>query len=217
MLEVHSTILSSFEARDARALGLAIERLPFDDFKTHATTRHVLGFFCIPLFSTENVAVRLHVWPKGQLRGRTPDWPIHTHRWNIRSYVALGQVTNSTFRIEGCPDGESRLYEVLYNGDGSSERVKTNRTCRVVLNSQKLVRQGEFYDVPVGGFHSTTCSPAQIAVTLVRTGVPVVTAQVIGEATGGLASEVYSYRPRPVTSEDIKDLENAFAMLRRRL
>lgn len=62
-----------------------------DDDRPHGTSlRHENGFTKVSLWKYSNACqIRLHIWPEGEFL----DSRIHSHRWNLASYCAEGEIT----------------------------------------------------------------------------------------------------------------------------
>jgi hypothetical protein len=126
---------------------------------------HPLGFVsCIVEPRALDHLVRLHYWPKKDRRPKSPDWPIHTHKFDLSSLVLLGQVRDIQYRpAEGDRFG---VYAVRYQGDDSTI-VPTHKETSIETVVDAVRSAGESYSVPIGTFHQTVVSIDAEALTLV--------------------------------------------------
>lgn len=126
---------------------------------------HPLGFVSCVIKDHENeVTVRVHYWPNGERRVKNPDWPIHTHAYDLSSFILAGRIQDLQYRVRS---GEAfTVYEVGYYS-GGSEIVKTDTQLdlEVVVDARRVA--GEQYQVPRGTFHQTQVPVSESAVTLV--------------------------------------------------
>ena len=54
--------------------------------------RHPLGFLCLPLERTEEHGVCVHVWSGALPHAASTTSQIHSHSWDLTSFVLYGQV-----------------------------------------------------------------------------------------------------------------------------
>lgn len=126
---------------------------------------HPLGFVSCIIHKSENGdAVRVHYWPEGDRRTKNPDWPIHTHSYNLRSLILYGSLKDIKYKVS---DGhDSTVYEVRYSGD-NSEILRTDRSLKIDGKVVSERNAGDTYDVLRGVFHQSQVAINSIAVTLV--------------------------------------------------
>lgn len=126
---------------------------------------HPLGFVsCVIKDDANEATVRVHYWPKGERRVKNPDWPIHTHTYDLSSFILAGRIRDLQYRVRS---GEAlTVYEVSYYC-GGSEIVKTDAQLDldIVVDARRVA--GEQYHVPRGIFHQTHVPVSETAVTLV--------------------------------------------------
>ena len=74
---------------------------------------HPLGFVsCVIKDDANEATVRVHYWPKGERRVKNPDWPIHTHTYDLSSFILAGRIRDLQYRVRS---GEAlTVYEVSY-------------------------------------------------------------------------------------------------------
>lgn len=133
---------------------------------TLAFEKHVLGFFVAHLYSKNQFSVRLHFWPH-RLIPLKPVWPIHTHRWMLKSLVLSGELENTTYElITGASN--YRIYKVMY-GERDSIRQAEDKLVRARIADRHTYGPGDQYIVAEGDFHSTRLIKGP-ALSLVQTG-----------------------------------------------
>jgi hypothetical protein len=173
-----------------RAAGLletagSILREVADDHRLLAeATQHVLGFMHLRIAEFSGYALRLHIWPTPQYPPALPVWLVHTHAWRLSSLVVVGEVENRIYDVAEAPDGEHRLYEVVYEGDHSKRvSLPARVSCRRATTDR--IGKGVVYEVPAGAYHSTVVDDGVFAVTFVVTeAAGQVRARVVGGAEG---------------------------------
>lgn len=126
---------------------------------------HPLGFISCQIRNEPGYCTaRIHYWPKGERRPKQPDWPIHTHAYDLSSLVLIGRVRDMQYRER--KGSQYTVYAVSYVGDDSSI-VSTGRTLAIETCVDQYHAQGEEYRVPIGSFHQTYVSKNESAVTIV--------------------------------------------------
>ena len=126
---------------------------------------HPLGFVsCVVDESPGQYVTRVHFWPAGERRVKNPDWPIHTHSYELRSLVLSGAVRDLQYRVES--GGQWRIYTVNYF-EGGSEIVCTSGSVNAVAEVDEVRHAGAEYEVPRGIFHQTQVPLNKSAVTIV--------------------------------------------------
>jgi hypothetical protein len=124
---------------------------------------HPLGFVSAVIFETEKATARVHYWPPHLRRVKNPDWPIHTHSYDLDSKVLLGGVCDQQYEPETGVDWV--VFEVAYF-EGGSKIIETNeRTSLTTLVNDVRVAP-DSYSVPRGRYHQTTVPEEAAAVTL---------------------------------------------------
>jgi hypothetical protein len=126
---------------------------------------HPLGFVsCLVRSELDHFAVRVHYWPKNERRPKRPDWPIHTHVYDLSSLVLMGRVRDVQFREK--TGLEHAVYSVSYDGDDSAIS-DTGQHLSIEAQIDDYHSVGEEYFVPKGTFHCTYVSRTEFALTLV--------------------------------------------------
>lgn len=126
---------------------------------------HPLGFVsCVIRDEPRCLVVRVHYWPKHERRTKNPDWPIHTHVYDLSSLVLMGRVRDVQYREKS--GSEYAVYSVSYK-DADSSIGRTDRDLSIELSVDQYHVAGEQYFVPVGSFHQTMVPSDETALTLV--------------------------------------------------
>lgn len=127
---------------------------------------HPLGFVsCVVRDEPNLLMVRVHYWPKAERRTKSPDWPIHTHKYDLSSFVLMGSVRDMQYRTES-NGSEYAIYSVSYHGENSAI-APSKREVSVVRIVDEMHCVGDEYSVPVGVFHQTFVPLDNNAMTLV--------------------------------------------------
>lgn len=118
-------------------------------------TRHPLGFVCLPVHRTEGVGVCLHVWGDEIAASRPTTSTVHSHSWDLDSYVLYGQLQNESIDLDDAPDDPThRVFEIHSVGDVDEVR-RTERLVRCRVRRSDHHRRGATYRLPAGVFHTT--------------------------------------------------------------
>jgi hypothetical protein len=126
---------------------------------------HPLGFVsCVIRDEPRDRLVRVHYWPKDERRTKNPDWPIHTHVYDLSSLVLMGRVRDMQYRKKR--GSEYAVYSVSYK-DSDSSISRTGQDLSIELSVDQYHVAGQEYLVPVGSFHQTMVPPDESALTLV--------------------------------------------------
>ena len=127
---------------------------------------HPLGFIsCVIREEPKRLLVRVHYWPKAERRTKSPDWPIHTHIYDLSSLVLMGNVQDMQYRAED-NGSEYSIYSVSYHGENSAI-APSKREISVIPVVDRMHGVGEEYSVPAGVFHQTFVPMEDSAMTLV--------------------------------------------------
>ncbi|HET9254667.1 MAG TPA: hypothetical protein VFO16_05635, partial [Pseudonocardiaceae bacterium] len=120
--------------------------------------RHPLGFRCLPLARQRESGVCVHVWVPGPPEVELTTSPMHSHSWDLLSYVLHGDVRNELVRVSDAPPVPShRVFEIRSDGDADEIR----RTARVVGCARapgRTAAAGDSYQLAAGQFHMTEVS-----------------------------------------------------------
>ncbi len=129
---------------------------------------HPLGFVSCLLREGEGSTIRLHYWPKNDRRPKTPNWPIHNHRFDLQSEVLNGTIRDARYNLIEPESRESYvIYSVKYNGI-HSEIVPTGRVVGLRVRSIDIWAVNSVYRIPFGDFHETIVEFEDEALTLVE-------------------------------------------------
>lgn len=158
---------------------------------------HPFGFLHAFLVDDPHVALRLHIWDTTERHVQEPNWPIHSHVFDLRSIVLVGRLTNHSYHWSGGRlTATGRLYRTTFVGDTSRlEPTDDFGTCELV--SSKEISSTDLYAVPFGDFHSSLVAEGSFAATLAVTvkgpGAPRIFGALEGEKS-------YSYQRHELTT-----------------
>jgi hypothetical protein len=128
--------------------------------------RHPLGFVCLPLERLGGRGVCVHLWCTGMARAQPTTSAVHSHSWDLFSYVLFGQVRNQVVAVVDAPERPAhRVFEVRSHGDVDEIRA-TARLVRSAPSAVELASAGGSYHLPAGGFHVTTIPDMQDTATI---------------------------------------------------
>lgn len=114
---------------------------------------HPLGFYACTLLTEGVRKIRLHFWPVYEEASQTPDFQIHDHLFEFRSWVLCGSVANLEYTTS--EDGqEFSVYRTEYSGN-VSVLTKTGGTCKLTLSQRYTYNAGSSYQVAAGALHQT--------------------------------------------------------------
>lgn len=145
------------------ALTAVMEAIPSLSFSWHP-----LGFVHAEIFRNDAGTRRLHIWLANDRRPKLPNWPIHTHVFDLESRIIFGEVQDTRFKVsatESNDESTKRLYEVNYSST-SSRLVPTTTLVHAVEKTRQHFVAGESYRVPAEEFHSSHVPLRNTAVTL---------------------------------------------------
>lgn len=128
--------------------------------------RHPLGFLCFPAQRLAEHGVCVHLWTPGL--GRVLDTTqVHSHSWDLTSYVLYGTLRNQRMRVAAAPGPAThRVFEVRSRGDVDELRA-TTRLVSYQLEADSVHGAGSVYSMPAGEFHTTVAPGEQDVATVV--------------------------------------------------
>lgn len=131
--------------------------------------RHPLGFICLPVQRRGEYGICVHVWT-GHIpaeRELTTS-PMHSHSWDLLSYVLYGEARNQLVQVTDAPAAPShRVFEVHSDGD-SDEIRRTARLVRCTPGKAQSTATGGSYRLAAGEFHMTVAAAQAATVVLGR-------------------------------------------------
>jgi len=128
--------------------------------------RHPLGFLCLPVQRRGEHGVCVHIWTPA-LEPAVETSLMHSHSWDLTSYVLHGTLHNRRIRVADSSDSAThRIFEVRSHGD-VDELHATDRlvSCRQEMAS--AYGSGCVYLLPAGEFHATEVAGGQQVATVV--------------------------------------------------
>lgn len=97
----------------------------------------------------------MHVWSERLARASPTTSTMHSHSWDLISYVLYGSVRNEVIEVIDAPDHAAyRVFEIRSSGDVDEVR-ETPRLVRYEIRAAGLSHQGDIYSLAGGVFHAT--------------------------------------------------------------
>lgn len=128
--------------------------------------RHPLGFLCFPAERLGGHGVCVHLWTPG-LRGALTTSKVHSHSWDLTSYVLYGTLRNQRIRVAPAAGlATHRLFEVRSRGD-VDELLATTGLVSYRPEADSVHGAGSVYFLPAGEFHATVVPAEQDVATVV--------------------------------------------------
>lgn len=126
---------------------------------------HPLGFLCLPIERLGDHGICVHQWTP-DLRPSLTTSAVHSHSWDLTSYVLYGKLRNERMRVvDGPAFPTHRVFEVRSHGDVD----ELSATTRLVSCHPEAVDQygaGGVYSLPAGEFHTTVLADERGAATV---------------------------------------------------
>jgi|SRR6476660_4731188 len=117
--------------------------------------RHPLGFICLPVLREGRLGVCVHLWSPELAAARSTTSQVHSHSWELTSYILYGQLCNCRIDLVDDPHAAThRVFELHSHGD-LDEIVATPRLVRHVERFRQTAGPGEVDRLPAGEFHTT--------------------------------------------------------------
>lgn len=133
-----------------------------------AAVRHPLGFICLPVTRHGEYGICVHVWTGQLAEVELTTSPMHSHSWDLLSYVLYGEVRNQLVRVNEAPATPShRVFEV--HSDGEFDEIRrTPRLVRPAPEAAQRTAAGACYGLAAGQFHLTVVAEQAATVVLGR-------------------------------------------------
>jgi hypothetical protein len=158
--------------------GTAVRDIPrwasgvIGDIAQHRTSiagvRHPLGFICLPVERTGKAGVCVHVWSDNLACARPTTSTMHSHSWDLVSYVLYGSIRNEVIDVIDAPeDAAYRVFEVRSSGD-VDEMCETPQLVRCKVRTAELSHRNDIYSLTAGVFHATVVRGEAATVALGR-------------------------------------------------
>jgi hypothetical protein len=166
----YASVRQAMRAEDAEALvpGLCVKGLTeiVEGRSDLTSIRHPLGFLCLPVWREGEYGVCVHVWSSLLRSAHTTTSAIHSHSWDLASFVLYGDVDNRIIQVDDDVAGTHRLFEI-HSGDDLDEIRATPRLVRWAEQGRELARPGDSYRLGAGCFHESVVDVDQGAATVV--------------------------------------------------
>jgi hypothetical protein len=128
--------------------------------------RHPLGFLCLPLYRDGAQGVCVHIWSASLTHAEVTTSQIHSHSWDLVSYVLYGRVGNVLPHVVDDPAGGNyRVFEIHSHGDVDEIRA-TPRRVRWVTAGHEAAGPGSTYRLSAGRFHASVVEDGLEAATV---------------------------------------------------
>ncbi|MGH8916964.1 MAG: hypothetical protein ACRD0H_01240, partial [Actinomycetes bacterium] len=132
-----------------------------------AAIRHPLGFVCLPVQRHGDYGICVHLWTALRSEAELTTSPMHSHSWDLLSYILYGEVRNQLVHVTDAPNAPThRLFEVFSDGD-TDEIRPTGRLVRCEPGPVESTAAGEVYRLAAGQFHMTVVPGQAEAATVV--------------------------------------------------
>jgi hypothetical protein len=129
--------------------------------------RHPLGFVCLPVQRQGAYGICVHLWTAQRPQPQLTTSPVHSHSWDLLSYVLYGAVRNQLVQVTDAPTAPThRVFEVLSRGD-TDEIRPTGRLVRWAPGAVESTGAGGTYLLAAGEFHMTVVPGGAEAATVV--------------------------------------------------
>ena len=126
---------------------------------------HPLGFLCLPIERLGDHGICVHQWTLA-LRPCLTTSAIHSHSWDLTSYVLYGGLRNERVQVIDDPDFPThRVFDVRSYGD-VDEIGATTRLVSYRAESVEAHGAGGVYSLPAGEFHTTVLADEHGAATV---------------------------------------------------
>jgi hypothetical protein len=128
--------------------------------------RHPLGFLCLPLYRDGVRGACVHIWSASLPPAPVTTSRMHSHSWDLASYVLYGRVGNVVLHVVDDPSGGThRVFEIHSHGDADEVRA-TPRLVRFNMARHEAVGPGDTYRMDAGTFHESVMTDGPEAATL---------------------------------------------------
>lgn len=117
---------------------------------------HPLGFIYSELYTSKEPKeiVRLHIWDQ-EFQKISTELDIHTHYYEINSFVIKGQIVNEIYnqKADNCEDSKRHF---IYEGEYlNNDRIlkKTDSFLNLVKSNTEIIKQNTLYKIELNTFH----------------------------------------------------------------
>jgi hypothetical protein len=129
--------------------------------------RHPLGFICLPVQRKGILGVCIHLWTTELGQAAPTTSAVHSHSWDLASFVLYGAVGNAFFHVvDDAREGTHRVFKVYSLGD-VDEMEATPRLVRYDEERRHVAQAGSAYHLPAGNFHASVLGAGPEAATVV--------------------------------------------------
>jgi|GEM_PF-5712356 len=112
-------ISSIFDSRECYGFETAIRVVSILESAEINVRTHPLGFLQAIVIEGAR-EFRINFWGTSLGKPKTPNWPVHNHRFSFKSKIIFGELEETRYSVAECSDGIFALYAVSYNANGST-------------------------------------------------------------------------------------------------
>lgn len=164
--DIHHAIRQGVAADFVPSEALALLKDIVAGRRDPAAVRHPLGFLCLPAQRYGEHGVCVHLWVP-TLRPEVTTSQMHSHSWDLASYVLYGTLRNQRIRVAQAPGlATHRVFEVRSHGD-VDELHATDQLVSCEQERASMHDAGSVYLLPAGEFHATEVPVGQHVATVV--------------------------------------------------
>lgn len=129
--------------------------------------RHPLGFACFPVLRHGNDGICVHAWSAETAVPTRAPFSVHSHSWDLLSYVLYGTVHNQLVTILDRPSTPThQMFEIRSSGRFDEIRATPHLVSWTKARTQ-MIPAGSAYSLAAGQFHTVDVPVDYHAATIV--------------------------------------------------
>lgn len=132
-----------------------------------SAVRHPLGFVCLPVYREGEYGVCVHAWSEALALADVTTSPVHSHSWDLVSFVLYGQVRNTLLHVFDDAAGATHRVFEIHSDDDVDEIRATSRCVRYLTARHRVAGPGDIYRLTAGQFHTSATDGGPDAATVV--------------------------------------------------
>lgn len=115
-----------------------------------------LGFYRIFITAKDALSAgfMLHAWLDADQPKQSKGRDIHSHTFDMKSRVLVGELKNEIYKLEERPNGSGKIVNVYHDGIKAT-RVVTDKIIEPILEYDEVVHQDMVYEFKSKVFHCT--------------------------------------------------------------
>lgn len=163
--EIYKKVINKAQLNSAEMLDFVT-----NNYEQFEPNWHALGFIHCKLMDFEEGTLRLHIWEGQEKHPEEQQEKIHDHLFSLNSFVISGKIKNEFFEaLETTSfDFTHYAYTVKY-GDKFSQLSFSDKLYKVRRLDEKVILDGEYYEIQSTRFHRSSLIEGGTALTLVAT------------------------------------------------